>query len=144
MKKTLHLVAGARPNFMKIAPIVRALDARRDAFREFIPKYFSNREAKLSKDWTPDAQMLKEFEDHLRGVKAEFTTEEWTANLDWLKVQLKREALITAVSLDESLRYAVETDPTVEKAIESLPKARALLDSARKQMVQLDKRSNRD
>lgn len=33
MKKTLHLVAGARPNFMKIAPIVRALDARRDAFR---------------------------------------------------------------------------------------------------------------
>jgi len=33
MKKTLHLVAGARPNFMKIAPIVRALDARREAFR---------------------------------------------------------------------------------------------------------------
>ena len=32
MKKTLYLVAGARPNFMKIAPIVRALDARRDAF----------------------------------------------------------------------------------------------------------------
>ncbi|RPH63390.1 MAG: UDP-N-acetylglucosamine 2-epimerase (non-hydrolyzing) [Burkholderiales bacterium] len=32
MKRTLYLVAGARPNFMKIAPIVRALDARRDAF----------------------------------------------------------------------------------------------------------------
>ncbi|MGD9942301.1 MAG: non-hydrolyzing UDP-N-acetylglucosamine 2-epimerase [Burkholderiaceae bacterium] len=32
MKKTLHLVAGARPNFMKIAPIVRALQARADAF----------------------------------------------------------------------------------------------------------------
>lgn len=28
MKKTIHLVAGARPNFMKIAPIVRALQAR--------------------------------------------------------------------------------------------------------------------
>lgn len=28
----LFLVAGARPNFMKIAPIVRALDARRDVF----------------------------------------------------------------------------------------------------------------
>jgi len=27
MKKTLHLVAGARPNFMKIAPIVRALQS---------------------------------------------------------------------------------------------------------------------
>lgn len=31
MKKTIHLVAGARPNFMKIAPIVRALQARADA-----------------------------------------------------------------------------------------------------------------
>jgi len=26
---TIHLVAGARPNFMKIAPLVRAMDARR-------------------------------------------------------------------------------------------------------------------
>jgi len=32
MKKTLHLVAGARPNFMKIAPIVRALDAHPGRF----------------------------------------------------------------------------------------------------------------
>ncbi|MCU0255805.1 MAG: UDP-N-acetylglucosamine 2-epimerase (non-hydrolyzing) [Vicinamibacterales bacterium] len=32
MTKTIHLVAGARPNFMKIAPIVRALRARADAF----------------------------------------------------------------------------------------------------------------
>jgi len=32
MKKTIHLVAGARPNFMKIAPIVRALQARPEAF----------------------------------------------------------------------------------------------------------------
>lgn len=30
--KSIYLVAGARPNFMKIAPIVRALQARADAF----------------------------------------------------------------------------------------------------------------
>ena len=29
MKKSSHLIAGARPNFMKIAPLVRAMDARR-------------------------------------------------------------------------------------------------------------------
>ncbi|MEO0972267.1 MAG: UDP-N-acetylglucosamine 2-epimerase (non-hydrolyzing) [Pseudomonadota bacterium] len=33
MVALVHLIAGARPNFMKIAPIVRALDARADAFR---------------------------------------------------------------------------------------------------------------
>ncbi len=27
---TIHLIAGARPNFMKIAPLVRAMDARKD------------------------------------------------------------------------------------------------------------------
>ncbi|MCL4745849.1 MAG: UDP-N-acetylglucosamine 2-epimerase (non-hydrolyzing) [Burkholderiaceae bacterium] len=32
MKKLIHLVAGARPNFMKIAPIVRALQARAERF----------------------------------------------------------------------------------------------------------------
>jgi UDP-N-acetylglucosamine 2-epimerase (non-hydrolysing) len=32
MKQTILLVAGARPNFMKIAPIVRALQARADRF----------------------------------------------------------------------------------------------------------------
>lgn len=31
-KKLIYLIAGARPNFMKIAPIVRALDKRSDAF----------------------------------------------------------------------------------------------------------------
>lgn len=32
MRHLIHLVAGARPNFMKIAPIVRALRERADAF----------------------------------------------------------------------------------------------------------------
>ena len=32
MKELIHLVAGARPNFMKIAPIVRALQARAEIF----------------------------------------------------------------------------------------------------------------
>jgi len=34
--KKICLVAGARPNFMKIAPIVRALNQRPDVFRHFI------------------------------------------------------------------------------------------------------------
>lgn len=32
MKKLIYLVAGARPNFMKIAPIIRALDQTRERF----------------------------------------------------------------------------------------------------------------
>ena len=32
MRKLIHLIAGARPNFMKIAPIVRALREQADSF----------------------------------------------------------------------------------------------------------------
>lgn len=117
---------------------------RKQAFREYIPKYFATHDTKLNSAWEPDAAMLTDFREYLKKLNAEYTEDEWKANLDWSKVQLKREALITAVSLDESQRYAIETDPVILKAIESLPKAKALLDNSKKQMVQLDKRSNRD
>ncbi len=117
---------------------------RKQAFREYLPKYFAAHDAKLARDWTPSPEMIADFRSFTKTLKADYTEEEWKENLEWTTVQLKREALITAVSLDESLRYAVETDPVVLKAIESMPKAKGLLDNNRKQMVQLDKRSNRD
>ena len=61
-----------------------------------------------------------------------------------MKTQLKREAFITAFSLDDSLRFAVESDPMVLKAVEALPKAKGLLENAKKQIVQRDTRIARD
>jgi carboxyl-terminal processing protease len=117
---------------------------RRSAFRDYIPKYFSNHTTKLDKEWTPDEVMMNDFHAYLLKLNATFTESEFAENIDWLKIQLKREALITAMSLDESLKYGIETDPMVLKAVESMPKAKGLLDSAKKQMVQLEKRSPRD
>lgn len=117
---------------------------RRQAFREFIPKFFTGRDTKLPENWAPDATVMADFHKFALDLGAQFTEAEWGENLDWTRVQVKREALITADSLDASLRYAIETDPVVLKAIESLPKAQALLDNAKKQMVQLDKRSIQD
>jgi carboxyl-terminal processing protease len=117
---------------------------RRQTFRDYIPKYFTTRDTKLPSAWTPDATMVAEFHKFCLDQSAQFTEAEWAENLNWTKNQLKREALITVDSLDASLRYGIETDPVVLKAVESMPKAQALLDNAKKQMVQLDKRSNRD
>jgi carboxyl-terminal processing protease len=118
--------------------------ARKGAFRDYIPKYFSGREAKLSKDWSPDEAMMADFHAFLLKKEIQFSEAEFAEDKDWIKVQLKREALITASGLDESTRYALETDPMVLKAMDSLPKAQALLDNQKKQMVQLDKRSSRN
>ena len=117
---------------------------RRAAFRDYLPKYFSSHPTKLAKDWEPDNEMVNDFHAHLLKNDVKFSEADFAQDHDWVKQQLKREALITAVSLDESLHYAIEVDPSVLKALESLPRARALLDSAKKQMVQLDKRSLRD
>lgn len=117
---------------------------RRQAFREFIPKFFSGRDTKLARDWTPDNTTMNDFHDFLLKNNVKFTEAEFAEHQEWIKQQVKREALITAFSLDESLKYAIETDPAVIRAVESLPKAQALLDTAKKQMVQLDKRSRKD
>jgi carboxyl-terminal processing protease len=117
---------------------------RKSSFRDYIPKYFSGRDTKLAKDWAPDQEMMADFHAFLLKLSVPFTEAEFAENNEWLRQQLKREALITAAGLDESLRYAVETDPAVLKAVELMPKAKELLDSQKKQMVQLDKRSRRD
>lgn len=113
---------------------------RRQAFRDYLPKYFGSHDAKLVKDWTPDESMMADFHQFLIKTNVTFTEADWGAQQDWIRIQLKREALLTARGLDEANRYATETDPSVAKALEALPKAKNLLDSARKQMVQLNKR----
>ena len=113
---------------------------RHQAFRDYLPKYFGSHDAKLPKDWSPDESMMADFHAFLLKNNFVFTEADWGAQQDWIHIQLKREALLTARGLDEANRYATETDPSVLKALDSLPKAKNLLDSARKQMVQLDKR----
>jgi carboxyl-terminal processing protease len=117
---------------------------RKRAFMDFIPKYFGAKELKLTREWTPDAEMLNDFHGYLLKNNFQFTEAEFAENNDWLKTQLKRETFITAFSLDESLKFGVESDPLVQKAIEALPKAKALLDTSKKQMVQIDRRTGRN
>lgn len=113
---------------------------RRQAFRDYLPKYFGNHDTKLAKDWIPDETMMADFHQFLLKENVTFTEAEWGAEQDWIRIQLKREALLTASGLDKANEYATETDPSVLKALEAMPKAKNLLDSARKQMVQLRKR----
>jgi carboxyl-terminal processing protease len=117
---------------------------RKGAFRDYVPKYFGAHSTNLAKDWMPDNEMMNDFHQFLLKNNYTFTEAEFAENQDWVKTQLKREALITAVSLDESLKYAIEIDPMVIKAVDEMPKAKALLDSAKKQMVELDKRPARN
>jgi carboxyl-terminal processing protease len=80
--------------------------------------------------------VINEFRLFLETQKAQFTPEDFAANRDWVKKELKREMYITAFSQDESQRVAIEQDPVVLRAIDSMPKAKALVDNAKKLLVQ--------
>ncbi len=109
---------------------------RKAAFFNFTKFYFSNRDTKLPKGWSPDAATLTEFHDWLLKNGFSFTEAEFTKNTEWVTRNLKKEIYMTAFDMDESHRVEIETDPLVEKAVEALPKARALLESAKKIIVQ--------
>lgn len=109
---------------------------RRFSFFGFSSRYFSNHEAKLSKDWNPDENTLNEFHQYLVKEGVQFSEGEFAENRDWLKQQIKRELFITAFSQEESRKLTVETDPVVLKAIDSLGEAKKLLETAKKLVVQ--------
>jgi carboxyl-terminal processing protease len=113
---------------------------RKFALFNFSAKYFSNHSTKLSRDWQPDPSVMAEFRDYLVKEGVNFTGEEFEADREWLRNQLRREMFITAFSQDEARRIAVETDPMVLRAIESLPKAKELLENAKKLIVQRQNR----
>jgi carboxyl-terminal processing protease len=106
------------------------------AFFNFSKRYFGSHEAKLPKNWAPDANIMNEFHAFLLTEKFQFTEAEFAENNDWIKRFLRKEMYITAFSADEANRIKVETDPMVEKAVDSLPRARALLESAKRVIVQ--------
>lgn len=108
---------------------------RKDAFFNFSAKYFGTRDTKLPQGWEPDAAVLDQFHTFIKEKQVEFTEDEFTANRDWVRRELKREMYVAAFNTEESQRVAIEQDPMVQKAIESMPKAKELLSTAKNVLV---------
>ncbi len=117
---------------------------RNYAFLNFTAQFFATRDrGEVSKEWVPTEEVLAEFRNYLRQQKIEYAEADFTANLDWIKQQLRREVFISAFSIEDSRRMSVETDPIVEAAIEALPQAKELLENAKKMIVQRMGETNR-
>jgi len=110
--------------------------ARKDSFFYFTAKYFGTRDTKLPAGWEPDDAVVSQFRDYLKESGVEFTPEQFAADRDWIRKQLKVTMYVTAFSQDEAQRVNIEQDPMVQKAIDSLPRAKALLESAKNLRVQ--------
>jgi carboxyl-terminal processing protease len=129
---------GIAPDEKYSPPKLKPLEVRllgRNAYFQFSSSYFATREARLARDWRPDAAVLNEFRAFLRKKEIPFTEAEFTLSQPDIERNLLLEMYITAFSKEDSDRLAVEIDPAVERAVDALPKAKALLEKSRDLLV---------
>ncbi len=125
---------GIRPDEKYEVPKLTPLEATLTddlVFFFYAPQFFAGRTGpSLTKDWSPDFQVLGDFRAFAakRGVtfpKADFNRDE-----SWIRERLREELFITAFSKEDSDRLAFQNDPEVSKGAGSLPASKAMLDRA--------------
>jgi hypothetical protein len=104
----------------------------RYTFVHFVSKHFAGRDPMLPKDWKPDAEILKQFQDYLKTRQIEFTAEEFAQNRQWISDQIQIEMYTRAFDRKTADQLTAQVDPEVLKGITSLPTAQGLLDEARR------------
>jgi carboxyl-terminal processing protease len=120
----------------KLDPFQVLLARRKYAFFNFASHYLGTHAAQLPKGWQPDLEIVEEFHQYLLSQGTEFTEADFTAHIDWMKQEIKREIYQSAFGLEDARRLSVETDPEVTKAVEAMPKASALLEKAKRIIAQ--------
>ncbi len=71
--------------------------------------------------------ILDDFKEFLRSRKVEFTAQDITDNLEFIKRRIKQEVFTSLYGLEEGYRVAIQGDTQVQKALEVLPEARVLM-----------------
>jgi len=97
---------------------------------DFVTSYLGTKPT-ITKNFTADDSVMAAFKAYLKKRNVPFTDQDIADNLDWIKLQIKREVFTSVFGLDEGFRVEVEADPEIGKAVELLPQARALYDKAR-------------
>ncbi len=112
------------------------LARRKYAFFNFASHYLGTHDTKPAKGWQPDQEVVEEFHHYLLKQGLEFTEADFTAHLDWIKQEIRREVYQSAFGIEDARRLAVETDPEVAAGVQAMPKATALLEKAKRVIAQ--------
>jgi hypothetical protein len=98
----------------------------------YVPEFFATHpNAKLSREWKPDAEVMDSFRAFATKQGVQFTAEEFDHDRSWIEDRLREEVFITAFSKDVSDQVALRGDPEVLKGVDALASSKALLDRAR-------------
>ena len=94
------------------------------AFFNFTKHYLAHRD--ISKDFTVDDAVLTDFKSFLKSEKIDYTDADLTANLAWVKMNIKGNLFISQFGANEGFRAETDEDPQIAKALTFMPEALAL------------------
>jgi carboxyl-terminal processing protease len=97
---------------------------------DFVTNYLGTKPT-ITKNFVADDSVISTFKAYLKKRDFAFTDQDIADNLDWIKLQIKREVFTSVYGLEEGFKLEAESDPEVSKAVELLPQARALYEKAR-------------
>lgn len=106
----------------------------KSAFFHFGAHYLSNRT--VDKNFQVDDAVLAEFKQYLTSQDITWSEKDINDNLDWLKVNIRKEIITSQFGQLQGLRVMADWDPAIQKALTFLPEAQALEDTAHKVLAQ--------
>ncbi|HUA63080.1 MAG TPA: S41 family peptidase [Verrucomicrobiae bacterium] len=115
----------------------RTLSVYNLSFFHFGSTYWSGGvKPSLPPNWEPDNNTVERFRAYLKTTQVPFTDEEFNANLDFIKRELKYELYWRAFDKTTADRARWSEDPEVKKGVESLPKAQSLLQTVQRVLAE--------
>ena len=93
-------------------------------FFNFTKHYLAARS--VARDFQVDDAVLQEFKAFLRSEKVDYTDADFTANLDWVRSNIKSALFTSQFGAGEGFRARTDSDPQVAKALTFMPEAQAL------------------
>jgi carboxyl-terminal processing protease len=95
-------------------------------------KYYLGVHKTIPKDFEVNDAVLDEFKQFLAKEKIPFTDLNMTANLDFVKNQIRIQLVDSIFGENEADRIRIADDPLVLKALDNMPQAKELMANAKR------------
>ncbi len=95
-------------------------------------KSFLATEPKITEDFEADESVLVQFRTYLEERNFPYSEPDIQANLDWIKLRIRKEVFTSVFGRDAGQRVAINGDPQVQRAISVMDQARELAEKARR------------
>ena len=115
--------------------------AEHNVFLGFTEQYLSHRT--IAKDFQVDDGVLGDFKQYLAGQNIDYTPQELTDNLDWVKTNIKSTLFTTQFGETSGLQAEADWDPMIQQALGLMTQAAQLEQHAEQVVAQKDAALNK-